>query len=431
MATKRKASADLRPPSSQDTMAKHRGRFVNRLKHFTWANYTMPMSTGGLALLLSVQPNSFTGLHTIGKFVYIFDIAIFSVITAAIIFRFCHFPGTLRRSLIHPTESLFFATSLLSLSNIITCIAHYGIPECGPWLVVVYRILFWIYFAISFTSGIAQYFLLFSDPRLKIQDMTPAWDLPVFPFMLCGTVASAGIQYQPVEHAMPMLVAGLVGQGVGFIISILMYAAYIQRMIQYGLPSPAARPGMFIAVGPPSFTVLVLIGMAKNFPIAATYFGPNETTRQTLLLMSTFIGTFLWGLSFWFFAITLLAVLACARELTFHLNWWALIFPNVGFTIATINIGEAFDSQGVQWVASVMSIILVATYLFVGVMHIRALIQRQILWPGKDEDVHVDQRLLKRERQLYRRRSMEENGGMLNRAEEEQAEVSEDLRQLD
>lgn len=412
-------------------MVKHQGRLINRLKHFTWANYTLPMSTGGIALLISVQPHTFTGLHTIGKFVYIFDIFIFSVITAAIIFRFCHFPGTLKKSLTHPTESLFFATSLLSLSNIITCIAHYGIPECGPWLIVVYRILFWIYFAITFISGIAQYFLLFSDPRLKIQDMTPAWDLPIFPFMLCGTVASAGIKYQPPEHAMPMLVAGLVGQGVGFIISILMYAAYIRRMIQYGLPSPSSRPGMFIAVGPPSFTVLALIGLAKNFPTTATYFGPVESTKQILTVISTFIGVFLWGLSLWFFTITLLAILACARELTFHLNWWAFIFPNVGFTIATINIGAAFDSKGIQWVASLMSVTLVATYLFVGVMHVRALMQRQILWPGKDEDVHTDQRLLKREKEdLYRRRSVEETGSMLSRTEVEQAGVLEDLRYM-
>lgn len=421
----------LESPPYQGSIVKHQGRLANRLKHFTFANYTLPMSTGGLALLLSVQPHTFPGLHTIGKFVYIFDIFIFTIITAAIIFRFVHFPGTLKKSLIHPTESLFFATSMLSISNIITCIANYGIPECGPWLVVAFRVLFWVYFAVSFCTGIAQYFLLFTAPRLKIQDMTPAWDLPIFPFMLCGTVASAGIQYQPPEQAMPMLVAGLVGQGVGFIISILMFAAYIQRMIQYGLPSPGARPGMFIAVGPPSFTILVLMGLAKNYPTAVTFFGPNETTKQTLMVMTTFIGIFLWGLSFWFFAIALIAVLVCARQLTFHLNWWAFIFPNVGFTIATIRIGEALESQGIQWVASIMSLILVATYLFVGVMHIRALVRREILWPGKDEDIHVDQRFLKMEKQdLYRLRS-EETGSILSRTEEEQAEALEDRRHMD
>lgn len=254
----------------------------------------------------------------------------------------------------------------------------------------------------------------------------------MFPFMLSGTIASAGIQYQSPTQAMSMLVAGLLAQGVGFIVSILMFAAYIRRMIQYGLPSPSARPGMFISVGPPSFTILVIVGLARNYPKDVNYFGSNELTKQVLLIMSTFTGIFLWGLSFWFFAISLIAVLVCTRQLNFHLNWWAFIFPNVGFTIATIDIGEVLQSEGIQWVGSAMSVILVGVYLFIGSNHIRALVNKDILWPGKDEDVHVDQRLLKREKEeIYRRRSMEETGSMLSRTEEEQAEALEDMRHME
>jgi C4-dicarboxylate transporter/malic acid transport protein len=422
---------DLDSPPSQGRVTKHQHRLINRLQHFTWGWYTLPMSTGGLALLLSSQPHTFPGLHTIGKIVYLFDLVVFALVTVAITFRFIRFPGTLKNSLNHPTESLFFATSLLSLASIISCIARYGIPDSGPWLIETYRVLFWIYFAISFSTGVAQYFLLFTEPRLRIQDMTPAWDLPMFPFMLSGTIASAGIQYQPPTQAMSMLVAGLLAQGVGFIVSVLMFAAYIRRMIQYGLPSPSARPGMFISVGPPSFTILVLIGLAKNYPKEVDYFGSNDLTRQVLMIMSTFTGIFLWGLSFWFFAISLISVLFCAKQLGFHLNWWAFIFPNVGFTIATIDIGEMLQSEGIQWVGSVMSVVLVAMYLFVGANHIRAVASKQILWPGKDEDVHVDQRLLKREKQeLYRRQSAD-TGSMLSRTEEEHVEAMEDMRHME
>jgi C4-dicarboxylate transporter/malic acid transport protein len=425
------SSAGLDSPPSSGKILKHQRRFIKRLKHFTWAWYCFPMSTGGLALLLSSQPHTFTGLHTIGKIVFLFDLLILVLITAAITFRFLHFPGTFKSSLTHPTESLFFATSLLSLASIISCIARYGIPDSGPWLITTYRILFWLYFAISFSSGVAQYFLLFTEPRLRIQDMTPAWDLPMFPFMLSGTIAAVGIEYQSPTQAMAMLVAGLLAQGVGFIVSILMFAAYIRRMIQYGLPSPSARPGMFISVGPPSFTILVLIGLARHYPKDVSYFGANELTKQVLVIISTFTGIFLWGLSFWFFAISLIAVLACTRQLTFHLNWWAFIFPNVGFTIATIDIGEMLQSQGLQWVGSIMSAILVIMYIFVGSNHVRALTRREILWPGKDEDIHVDQRLLKREKQdLYRRRS-EETGSILSRTEEERAEALDDIRHME
>lgn len=203
-------------------------KLLNRLEHWTWANYTYPMSTGGLSLLLSekTQAFNFRGLQTIGKVVYIYDLVVFTLVTAAIIYRFTRFRGTLKSSITHPTEGLFLGTSALSLASIIAGIARYGIPECGPWLIVAYRVLFWIYFAVTFLIAVGQYSLLFTSPALKIQDMTPAWDLPIFPFMLSGTIASVGAADQPPVHAVPMIVAGLTAQGLGMIISILMYACY-------------------------------------------------------------------------------------------------------------------------------------------------------------------------------------------------------------
>lgn len=62
------------------------------------------------------------------------------------------------------------------------------------------------------------------------------------------------------------------------------------------------------------------------------------------------------------------------------------MFPNVGFTIATINIGNALMSEGILWVGSAMTILLVVIYLFVGASHVRAVYKGHILWPGKDED---------------------------------------------
>ena len=43
-------------------------------------------------------------------------------------------------------------------------------------------------------------------------------------------------------------------------------------------------------------------------------------------------------------------------------------------------------SEGVKWVGSVMTVMLVVVWLFVGFAHIRAVYKREILWPGKDED---------------------------------------------
>ncbi|KAI0554408.1 voltage-dependent anion channel [Xylaria curta] len=382
--------------ASEAEVKEKRARFswLGRLKHFTWANFTLPMATGGLALLLAEQTQGFTfrGLQTIGKFVYVLDLVIFTLTTSAITYRFIKFPGTLKKSIVHPTEGLFLGTSTLSLASIISGIARYGIPSCGEWLVVVYRILFWIYFAVTFLIAVGQYSLLFTSPKLKLADMTPAWDLPVFPYMLSGTIAATGAGLQPPDQAIPILVAGLGAQGFGFLVSILFYATYVSRLIQYGFPRPNSRPGMFIAVGPPAFTGLAILGMADNFPAHYHNFGPDEITIQVLRILATTACIFIWFLSLWFFCIAAVANLAVWREISFHLNWYAFIFPNVGFTIAVISIGKTSNSPGMLGVGSAMTILLVVGWVVIVIKHVQAVWKGHILADGKDEDYYVDER---------------------------------------
>ncbi|KAI0024332.1 malic acid transport protein [Xylariomycetidae sp. FL0641] len=367
---------------------------LTRLKHFTWANFTLPMATGGLALLLAEQTQGFTfpGLQTIGKVVFLLDLVIFTLVTIAITTRFVAFPGTLKSSIVHPTEGLFLGTSTLSLASIISCIARYGVPACGPWLVVAYRVLFWVYYGITLIIAVGQYYLLFTNPRLKLQDMTPAWDLPIFPFMLSGTMAGAGAALQPPAQAVPMIVAGLGAQGLGMLVSVFMYSSYVQRMIQYGFPSPNSRPGMFIAVGPPSFTSLAAISLANDFPQHYDYFGADALTVQVLRVLATFTCVFIWFLSLWFFAIAVIANLAVRDQLSFHLNWYAYVFPNVGFTVTVIAVGKTFRSTPIKAVGSAMTVMLVLMWIFILVNHVKAVWRNEILADGKDEDHYVDER---------------------------------------
>ena len=51
-----------------------------------------------------------------------------------------------------------------------------------------------------------------------------------------------------------------------------------------------------------------------------------------------------------------------------------------------IDIGTAINSQGILWTASVATVVQIAMWLLVLVAHTRAVLKKQILWPGKDED---------------------------------------------
>lgn len=204
--------------------------------------------------------------------------------------------------------------------------------------------------------------------------------------MLCGTFASTISPSQPPAHRLPIIVAGVTLQGLGWMVAFLMYAVYVHRLMQFGLPAPNLRPGMFISVGPPSFTGLALIGMSQALPPNYGYFARHLASIETLQTMAVFVAVFLWTLSFWFFCISLLSVLLGARRMSFHLTSWALVFPNVGFTIATIDIGQAFESEGILWVGSAMTILLVIAWFAVAFFHAKAVLRKEIMMPGMDED---------------------------------------------
>lgn len=65
---------------------------------------------------------------------------------------------------------------------------------------------------------------------------------------------------------------------------------------------------MFIAVGPPSFTCLALIGMANALPDDFDLQGDGLVDAKLLRTLALIVALFLWVLAMWFFMVTLIAV---------------------------------------------------------------------------------------------------------------------------
>ena len=358
-----------------------------RISHFTWAWFTLTMSTGGISNLLKQQPHQFDGLTTIGKIIFIFFIVLLVFNMTMISMRFILNPGTLKSSLTHPTESLFFPCMWLSFAVLLMNIQAFGVPASGPWLLTALRVLFWIYVGCTLVVGVGHYYVLFSAGKhMSIHSMTPSWILPIFPAMLSGSIASSISSEQPPEQRLAIIVAGLACQGLGFLISFIMTALFLGRLMVDGLPAPKLRPGIFMVVGPPSFTALALMGMANNIPQGYAYFGKHPMAMDVLQPLALVFSIFLWLFAFFFFAIATIACLQGMKELYWSLICWAFVFPNTGFAITTINIGNQLESEGIKWVGSIMTVLLVGVWLFNLGMQVRAIIMKNMLWPGKDED---------------------------------------------
>ncbi|KAI5863321.1 voltage-dependent anion channel-domain-containing protein [Durotheca rogersii] len=358
-----------------------------RLHHFTWAWFTLPMSTGGLSLLIHAQPHQFPGLRQIGLFVYIVNIVIFVLLTAAMLARFFLHQGDFYKSLSHPREGFFFPTYFLSIATLITSTQRYAIPEHDTPLVWAIQTAFWGYVIITLILAVGQYSFVFAKHNFELQTMMPTWILPIFPIMLSGTIASVIAHTQPEISAVPIVVAGMSCQGLGLSVAIMMYAHMVGRLMSAGLPNREHRPGLFMNVGPPAFTALAFIGMANGLPENFDREMDGIVDAHIIRTFALIGAIFLWTLSLWWFFIAFIAVVG-SRPKYFHLGWWAMVFPNTGFALATISIANELGNAVVQWISTAMSICLLATYCFVLYSHIRAVIVQDIMYPGRDEDVN-------------------------------------------
>ncbi|KAH9874405.1 hypothetical protein IAQ61_003594 [Plenodomus lingam] len=365
----------------------------DRLAHFTWPWFAATMSTGALAVVLGNTPNTFTGLRTIGKCFFIFDIILFLLFNGLMMTRFILVPRKIFASLHHPVEGLFFGTYWVSIALILNCAYIYGKAETGDWLNKGLEVTFWMYCAAAFIVGVAQYAMFFHLERLSVVDAVPAWIFPIYPLLVVGTLAGTILPGQSEDASWKMFVGGVFFQGLAWLVSFLIYGIYIQRLMTSNLPSPSVRPGMFVSVGPAGYTAAGMISLANQAPtlISANYW--TDTTvpdGEIVRIIGIMTGLFIILFAYWFFFITAIVVLAGIGRMSFSLNWWAFIFPNAGLTLATIQAAKVLNSEGMKGIASALTILLVVMWLITAVFCIRAVYRGDVLWPGKDEDKSME-----------------------------------------
>ena len=375
--------------SSLSTTCPPHVTLLNRLEHFTWSWFEITMSTGALSSLLSQQPYTFPGLLTIGKLFFILTFTLFLLFTTLITLRFILTPSSLSQSLHHPIKSFYFGTFWVSIAFIIYSTSAYGSPSTGPWLTKTLEIFFWLYMTCALFVAIFQYHTIFAVNKLLIQEMMPAWILPVYPFLIIGPLAGQLLYHQPSNAALPILLAGLMCQGFGWTFAFIQYTLYITRLTTGLLPPESKRPGMYVAVGPASYTstALVLLGSQAKDVLPEGFLDLTIPVGEIWKAMGVVAGMFLWLVGFWFSAISTVAFVHGWKRANFSMSWWATVFPNAGLMIALIQIGKALDCGRIKAVGSGMTVMVVVAWCLVTVFTVKAVRKGEVLWPGRDEDM--------------------------------------------
>ena len=350
---------------------------------YSWAWSLMPMTTLGLSTLLDGQRSvyNFHVLYTIGVVIYFIGLVQWAILFVAKGARFVLVRGSLTKSFQDPSEAMFFATFWISCYGVLSADVDFAAPSPGSGLATAFLAFFWIYLICALCAGTGLHLLLFHQRHLDARDMTPAWLLPVLPIILIGVLAGSVADTLTPSQAYPVLVAGLLCSSMGFFLSLPMAAIYLHRLFVAGLPRPDIRPGMMIAVGPPTYAPLAYLKMAKSIPKQYGYFDQHRAAFDVVETMLLIISIAIFGMGIFFFLMAFCAILRRAREMSYHLTWYGFVFPNVGLLSTMGLLGVLLPSDGVKWVASVGTACLSGVWVFVTAMHARAILTRsEHLW---------------------------------------------------
>jgi C4-dicarboxylate transporter/malic acid transport protein len=385
--------AQAEKPQSTDEQPSRLDAKTWLVERFNWTWFTCTQSTGGLAIILSECPKQFDGLHTIGAVVFVLNIILWLTFSGLTITRWILKPSKFRASFTQPPESYFYGSWWLTIATIIIGMQLFGVPHSGPWLITAIRVCFWIYAACTLLSSVVVFVIMSKHAPLANPGANPAILLTTFHAMLTGTIAAAIVGSQPPQHRLPIMIAGVGYQGYGWIMSTFLLSCILGCVLQNGFPpASSTRPGFFMLVGTAGYTIVVLIGNARGAPTDYGYFATHPMAAEILLVMATWTGVFLWVFTFWCFAIITLSIFSdmlkrsesgkWSLSMSFHNTWWAFIFPNVGFTLSTIYLGQEFESEAILWVATAMVILLVVLWIFDMITFFKA-ITYSIIWDSR------------------------------------------------
>ncbi|GAO14277.1 hypothetical protein UVI_02000940 [Ustilaginoidea virens] len=377
----------------------------DRIACYQWTYFTMTMATGGIANVLHSLPYHPPWVFGLGVFFCLLNLTLFLISCIMLSVRFYLRPGSFVNSFTDQVESLFIPAFLPALFShrvqrriaiILINICEYGVPNCGTWLLRTMEIAFWIYIGASSVASAGLYLVLWSTLVFPVHMMTPTWVFPAYPLLISAPFAANLIDAADISgHTLftnkaAIALCATATQGTGCLIAFMISAAFIYRLMTQKLPRDMQRPGVFISIGPFGFTaagIAQLGGQAKH--VMPDNFLETPITADVIKVVSALVGLWLWGLSMWFFLVSVGSLWKYVRsghKLPFQMTWWSFVFPNTALVIATEAMADVFHSNSLHILGAAMAVVLVVVWVGVFLTMFHCLRTRKLLWP-KDAPV--------------------------------------------
>jgi len=337
------------------------------IRQFTPNWFAATMGTGVLALALAQLPLAIPGLRVVAEGLWLFNILLFSLFTAAYAARWILFFDEARRIFGHSTVSMFFGTIPMGLATIINGFLLFGLPRWGDGVIQLVEVLWWIDVAMSLACGVLIPYMMFTRQEHSIDQMTAVWLLPVVAAEVAA--ASGGLLAPHLPDALGQLVVlttSYVLWAFSLPVAFSILTILLLRMALHKLPHENMAASSWLAPGPigtGALGMLLLGGEAPAIFAANGLPGVGEIASGLGLVA----GITLWGFGLWWMLMALLITVRYLRDgIPFNLGWWGFTFPLGVYSLATLKLASILNLTFFSVFGTALVILLAAMWLIVG-----------------------------------------------------------------
>ncbi|ETF08922.1 MULTISPECIES: TDT family transporter [Pseudomonas] len=337
------------------------------IRQFTPNWFAATMGTGVLALALAQLPLAIPGLRAVAEGLWLFNILLFSLFTAAYAARWILFFDEARRIFGHSTVSMFFGTIPMGLATIINGFLLFGLPRWGDGVIQLVEVLWWTDVAMSLACGVLIPYMMFTRQEHSIDQMTAVWLLPVVAAEVAA--ASGGLLAPHLTDAhgqLVVLTTSYVLWAFSLPVAFSILTILLLRMALHKLPHENMAASSWLALGPigtGALGMLLLGGEAPAIFAANGLPGVGEIASGLGLVA----GITLWGFGLWWMLMALLITVRYLRDgIPFNLGWWGFTFPLGVYSLATLKLASILNLTFFSVFGTALVILLAAMWLIVG-----------------------------------------------------------------
>ncbi len=337
------------------------------IRQFTPNWFAATMGTGVLALALAQLPLAIPGLRAVAEGLWLFNILLFSLFTAAYAARWILFFDEARRIFGHSTVSMFFGTIPMGLATIINGFLLFGLPRWGDGVIHIVEALWWIDVAMSLACGVLIPYMMFTRQEHSIDQMTAVWLLPVVAAEVAAASGGLLAPHLPDAHGqLVVLTTSYVLWAFSLPVAFSILTILLLRMALHKLPHENMAASSWLALGPigtGALGMLLLGGEAPAIFAANGLPGVGEIASGLGLVA----GITLWGFGLWWMLMALLITVRYLRDgIPFNLGWWGFTFPLGVYSLATLKLASILNLTFFSVFGTALVILLAAMWLIVG-----------------------------------------------------------------